>query len=78
MNTKQCIRTMDTMSTIDDSFCTGGNAWAVTGRIERCPVCKRRLQPYIVWDWNQPIGFKLPPHKPKGYRIPNKIKNKER
>ena len=37
-------------------------------KITRCSVCGRRLKPREIWDY----GYKLPPHKKKGYKIKRK------
>ena len=45
----------------------------------RCSVCGRRLKPEIVWhNWTtgEIEGFRLPPHKPQGYKIKKKKRKK--
>jgi len=38
-------------------------------RYYRCSVCNRRLWPRLVPRADVEAGWRLPPHKPKGYKI---------
>jgi hypothetical protein len=41
-------------------------------RYYRCSVCNRRLWPRMVLLPDGEAGWRLPPHKPKGYKIKKK------
>ena len=42
-------------------------------RYYRCSVCNRRLWPKVVYrQEGEPAQWRLPPHKPKGYKIKKK------
>jgi hypothetical protein len=49
--------------------------WVADGRrYYRCSDCNRRLWPKMVyWPDGEFEGWRLPPHKPKGYKIRKKI-----
>lgn len=48
--------------------------WVPDGRRRyRCSACNRRLFPRLVpGDGGEFQGWRLPPHKPKGYKIKKK------
>ncbi len=59
-------------------YCNGGNEWAdpqpkkIT--IVRCSTCNRRLTVRSIYCvGGEFVGYKIPEHKPKGYKIPKKF-----
>jgi hypothetical protein len=41
-------------------------------RYYRCPACNRRLWPRLAFREDGEAVWRLPPHKPKGYKIKKK------
>jgi len=52
------------------------------GKLEkkfRCPKCGRRLflREVFCGGWNELVGYKIPPHKVKGYKIKKKVPKRQ-
>ena len=64
-------------------YCEGGNVMVLNewdhynGSKRRCPKCGKRLTlKTIIANGHDHMGYAIPEHKPKGHKIPNKVKRK--